>query len=152
VAAKEQDAQTFLEHLDAIAERLRPKRRPQDAGARECSARELRALALLGKHGRATMTVLARTLDVPLSTATRIVEGLVRKDLVERARSKTDRRIIEVRFGRRGKRIDEYVKRSRQARAAALLETLPASERAALIAGLARVASATLPAKRPVGR
>jgi DNA-binding MarR family transcriptional regulator len=152
VAAKEQDAQTFLEHLDAIAERLRPKRRQQDAGARECSARELRALALLGKHGRATMTVLAQTLDVPLSTATRIVEALVRKDLVERARSKTDRRIVEVRFGRRGKRIDEYVKRSRRAAAAALLETLSTSECAALIAGLARVAGATPTAKRPGGR
>jgi DNA-binding MarR family transcriptional regulator len=142
VNASEQDARIFLEHFDALAERLRPKRRPRDAHARECSPRELRALAVLGRQGRVTMSALAEMLDVPLSTATRTVEGLVRKDLVERWQSKADRRIVEVGFGQRGKRINEHVANQRRTQAQTLLGALSGDERVALLRALADVAGA----------
>ena len=140
VDASEQDAQTFLDNLDTLADRLRAKRRPQDAGAPECSPRELRTLAALGQRGRVTMSTLAQTLDVPLSTATRTVEGLVRKDLVERAQSSDDGRVVEVGFSRRGKTINDYVAGQRRTAAQALLEGLPENERKNLLEALAAIA------------
>jgi DNA-binding MarR family transcriptional regulator len=142
MAAPDSDVARFLADLDAIVDRVRVRRRPQDAGAPECSPRELRALAALGRHGRLTMSALATLLDTPLSTATRTVDRLVGKGLVERKRAATDRRVLEVGFGRRGRHINDYVDNSRRADAAKLLRGLSASERKELVRLLGRVAAA----------
>ena len=138
----EQDISSFLSHVDALAERLTPKRRPQDAEAPECSPRELRAVSAIGRHDHLTMTALANMLDVPLSTATRIVEKLVDQGLVERRQSKHDRRVTEVRFGQRGRRINRYVEESRRAEAHAMLRDLPERERTRLLRQLSRLLDA----------
>lgn len=143
----ERDIGIFLEHFDALVERLRPRRRPRDAAVPECSPRELRALTTIGRHGRLTMSKLADVLDVPLSTATRTVDRLAAKGLVERRQAKHDRRIIEVAFGRRGKRIHQYVLASRHAESHALLAALSAAERAELLRHLGRLV-AEMPEKR----
>lgn len=135
----DRDISEFLTRVDALAERLRPKRRPQDAKATECAPRELRALAALGRHGRVTMTALAGILDVPLSTASRIVERLAAKGLVERRQSAQDRRVVEVAFGRRGSRINRYVEASRRAEAETMLSGLSARERVRLLRQLGRL-------------
>lgn len=143
----EEDIGLFLACVDALAERLTPARRARDADAPECSPRELRALRALGRGGPVTMTALAKLLEVPLSTATRIVERLSAKGLVERKQSTRDRRIVEVRFGRRGQQINRYVERSRRAEAQALLSRLPERERARLLRQLARLLD-TAPSSR----
>jgi DNA-binding MarR family transcriptional regulator len=135
----ERDIRTFLAQLDALAERVQPKRRPQDAGVRECSPRELRALGAIGQHGRLTMSALAELLEVPLSTATRTVDKLVSKGLIERKQSAQDRRVFEVAFGRRGKRIHQYVLDSRQGEARTMLAALTIRERRDLLAKLAQL-------------
>lgn len=66
----QKNVSAFLSQVDALAERLTPQERPQDANAPECSRRELQALRVLESHGPLTMTALAKLLDVPLSTAT----------------------------------------------------------------------------------
>jgi DNA-binding MarR family transcriptional regulator len=141
----ERDVGIFLQHFDALVDRLRPQRRPRDAAVPECSPRELRALAAIGRHGRLTMSRLADVLDVPLSTATRTVDRLAAKGLVERRQAKHDRRIIEVAFSRRGKRIHQYVLESRQAESHALLAALSGAERAELLRHLGRIVVETPP-------
>lgn len=138
----EQDISAFLAQVDALAERLTPRRRPQDADAPECSPRELRAIRAIGRHEHLTMTALAKILDVPLSTATRIVEKLVEQGLVERRQSKHDRRVTEIRFGQRGKRINRHVEESRRAEAYAMLRELPERERTRLLTQLGRLLDA----------
>jgi DNA-binding MarR family transcriptional regulator len=135
----ERDIGIFLEHFDALVDRLRPRRRPRDAAVPECSPRELRALTAIGRHGRLTMSRLADVLDVPLSTATRTVDRLTAKGLVERRQAKHDRRIIEVAFSQRGKRINQYVVASRHAESHALLAALGGAERAELLRHLGRI-------------
>jgi DNA-binding MarR family transcriptional regulator len=135
----ERDIRTFLTQLDALAERVQPKRRPQDAGVRECTPRELWALGAIGRHGRLTMSALAELLEVPLSTATRTVDKLVSKGLIERKQSAQDRRVFEVAFGRRGKRIHQYVLDSRQGEARTMLAALTIRERRDLLAKLAQL-------------
>ena len=74
----------FIDLMDIVADRLRPVRRPQDLDQPECSQQELKALAALGQRQTLTMSELAATLKVPLSTATRMIDKLVVKNLVER--------------------------------------------------------------------
>lgn len=57
---------------------------------------EFRSLMWLGRHGVAVMSDFAQGIQVPLSTATRIVNRMVKKGLVVRRRSDEDRRIVEV--------------------------------------------------------
>ncbi len=51
---------------------------------------------ILSQQGPMTMGELSRTLDVPLSTATRIVDWLVNTNFVERRHDPLDRRIVHV--------------------------------------------------------
>ncbi len=137
----DQDIQAFLGHLDTLAERLRPRRRAQDAHAPACSPRELRALQTLGQRSRVTMSDLAVLLDVPLSTATHTVDRLVAKGLVERKQAARDRRVVEIAFSRRGKRINQHAVASRQSVAHILIAVLSRPERETLLRQLAKLAA-----------
>lgn len=137
----DEDIGAFLSGIDVLVQRLNPKRRPQDAAAPECTAREIDALQVLSRHGRVTMSSLAALIDVPLSTATRIVERLVSKDLVKRSPSESDRRVVEVAFGPLGQQIDRYIQRSRRAEARRMLGALSREERTEFLRLLARMAA-----------
>jgi DNA-binding MarR family transcriptional regulator len=54
-----------------------------------------------------TMGELSLELNVPMSTATRIVDGLVRRDMVERVNDANDRRIVRVGMSRNGRKLYE---------------------------------------------
>jgi DNA-binding MarR family transcriptional regulator len=143
----EQDTHAFLSQLDTLTERLRARRRPQDAREPACSPRELRVLGALGAlgpdgtrgGGRLTMSAVAALLDVPLSTATHTVDRLVAKGLVERKHAARDRRVVEIAFGRRGKTINRFVLAGRRSAAGAMLAALTASERKALLRQLGKM-------------
>ncbi|MFX4261499.1 MarR family winged helix-turn-helix transcriptional regulator [Pelotomaculum propionicicum] len=57
---------------------------------------ELLALMMSEKHQPVTMSSLAQGMSVPMSTATGIVDRLVKKGLLERGRSEEDRRVVTV--------------------------------------------------------
>jgi DNA-binding MarR family transcriptional regulator len=135
-----QQASALIAHVDALAERLRPERRRADRGVPACSPQELFALNTLGRRGHLTMTDLAGAMRVPLSTASRIVDRLVDKDLVVRTPQPHDRRVVHVAFSRRGERINRHVVDSRQAVALELLRALGDRRAAALMAVLGHLA------------
>lgn len=67
-----------------------------------------RILMLLSeKTDPLTMGELSLELNVPMSTATRIVDGLVRRDMVERVNDANDRRIVRVGMSRNGRKLYE---------------------------------------------
>jgi DNA-binding MarR family transcriptional regulator len=82
------------------------------------------------------MTELATILDSPISTATRVVDRLVEKGLVERLRSEKDRRIVEVSFSPLGREINRHVVRSQRAVARKMLGALSAVNRKRLLGQL----------------
>ena len=135
----DRQSEDFIAYFDALADRLIPARRPQDSGEPECSRTELRALAALARREPVSMTELASALDVPLSTATRTVDKLVAKDLVERRSLQQDRRVVQVGFSRRGKEINRYVMRSRVAAARRMLQALSLTGRKTLLLQLERL-------------
>lgn len=57
---------------------------------------ELLALIQAGKYQSITMTSLAQGTSVPMSTATGIVDRLVKKGLLKRGKSEEDRRVVTV--------------------------------------------------------
>ena len=108
---------------------------------------ELKALGLLGFRGRTIMSVLAEALGVPLSTATHTVNKLVKKKLVERARSETDRRVVEVNLSEEGKRRNRLFQDHRLAMIRFMLTALSDGEREIFLELIAKIARQTeLPA------
>lgn len=71
---------------------------------------ELLALMLSEKYRTVTMSNLAQGMSVPMSTATGIVDRLVKKGLLERSRSEKDRRVVTVSLTDNGKALVEDLK------------------------------------------
>lgn len=68
---------------------------------------ELRILRLLSESGSCPMGELARDQMITAGGITGIVDGLEAKGLIERRRSKKDRRIVNIAITRRGERVLE---------------------------------------------
>jgi DNA-binding MarR family transcriptional regulator len=130
----------FTGHLATLTDRLQPKRRPQDQDAPECSISELRVLTLLGQRREVVMADLASTLGMPLSSATRTVDKLILKGLVERRRLDHDRRVVQVSFSPLGKEINRFVVASQRKTARGLLKPLSLGDRETFLRLLAIVA------------
>lgn len=62
------------------------------------SKTEIFTLLLLDKNKEVTMTELVEYINSPMSTATGIVDRLVRNGYISRGRSETDRRIVVIRL------------------------------------------------------
>ncbi|MCG8400054.1 MAG: MarR family transcriptional regulator [Firmicutes bacterium] len=72
---------------------------------------ELLALVLSDKYETVTMSNLAQGMSVPMSTATGIVDRLVKKELLKRDRSEEDRRVVTVSLTKNGKALVEDLKK-----------------------------------------
>jgi DNA-binding MarR family transcriptional regulator len=104
-------------------------RRTADEAALDVSREEIRALIILDTGERITMSSLAESLGVPLSTATHTVDRLVAKGLVLRNRSEEDRRVVEVQMSDYGRKLQEEFRDQRKLVACSWLEPLSNGER-----------------------
>ena len=95
---------------------------------------EGRTLGWLNQNGPALMSELADVLDMPLSTATSVVNRLVEKKQVVRQRSEEDRRIVRVHLTPAGKKLSERMLSVHLQASKLLLEKLSRDEQEALIA------------------
>lgn len=71
----------------------------------EFNFREYRVIFHLGYNGPGIMREIADTLGIPVSTATGVVDRMVEKDLVQRERSKEDRRLVKVDLTEKGREV-----------------------------------------------
>lgn len=97
---------------------------------------QFRALVVLASRGPQRAADLAASLDVTPSTASRMIERLVRKHLVGRARTKEDRRTLRVYLTESGRAIIEAVTDRRRDEVTAILASMPNDGRASLTATL----------------
>jgi DNA-binding MarR family transcriptional regulator len=74
------------------------------------SKQELFTVMTVERLKEATMGQLAENMNFPMSTATGIVDRLVRKGYMERGRSETDRRIVVISLTEKGKNFTAGVK------------------------------------------
>lgn len=80
-----------------------------------------------------TMSALSTELNVPMSTATRIVDWLVRGDMVERIRDANDRRVVRVGMSNNGRELYKTVMVYNKQRIAKLLKDFSAEEQQQLL-------------------
>ncbi len=76
----------------------------------QVSKRDFGLLVMLGKNGEMIMREVAEFLQVPMSTATGIVDKLIEKGLVIRDYSSEDRRIVIIRLSKEGQSIYNLLK------------------------------------------
>ncbi len=120
----------------------------------EISREEVRAIIVLDSPGRVdtpiriTMSNLAESLGVPLSTATHTVDRLVSKGLVERNRSEEDRRVVEVQMSEYGRKLQGAFRDKRKVVARSWLEPLSGEEREVFLQLMSKI---TLLAKPGTG-
>ena len=77
--------------------------------AKDISKREFILLVLIGKSSGMIMREVADHLQIPMSTATGIVDKLVEKDYLRRQYSPEDRRIVKVELSSAGKEVYQLV-------------------------------------------
>ncbi len=97
---------------------------------------------MLASRGPQRAADLATSLDVTPSTASRMIERLVRKRLVGRTRTREDRRTVRVYLTRSGRDTVGAVTDRRRAEVAAILAAMPTDNRAALTSALRAFAGA----------
>ena len=93
-----------------------------------------RILILLAKSpAPLTMSALSMELNVPMSTATRIVDWLVRGDMVERVQDSADRRVVRVGMSKTGRELYEEGMEFNKLRIARLLRDFSNDEQQQLL-------------------
>lgn len=107
---------------------------------------EGRALGWLNQNGPALMSELAEFMDIPLSTATSVVNRLVEKKQVVRQRSEEDRRVVRVHLTPAGRRLSQRMLDVHLGASKLLLAKLSPEEQETLI-GLLRKAGYNPPAR-----
>jgi DNA-binding MarR family transcriptional regulator len=102
---------------------------------------QFRALVVLSR-GESTVSALADLLDVHPTTASRLVDRLVRKKLVLRRASVEDRRSSVLSLSARGRRLVDEVTARRVEHLAAIVDRLSPATRTAVVDGLSRFSEA----------
>jgi MarR family 2-MHQ and catechol resistance regulon transcriptional repressor len=129
----------------AIAElvKLYQFRDREETVAYGLSVSQAYALRTLAESGPLAMGALAAALGLSVSAATRSVDALVERRLVERRASAEDRRVRRVALAPRGRTLWRKLHRELLAMERRVLAGLSAAERRTVVAVLHRLVSAT---------
>src|SRR5690242_18478527 len=119
----------LVSHLETLVERFLIKEHTSDL-----SRREIAVLKAVADQERSTMSELTESLGMACSSATGVVDRLVERGLIERARPADDRRTVHVSLTRRGRHVHESYVENRINLGRGMLEPLDPSERRRLLA------------------
>jgi DNA-binding MarR family transcriptional regulator len=110
--------------------------------AEEVTLPQYRALVVLASRGPQKVAALAEALDVTPPTATRMVDRLVKKGLVRRRSSQSDRREVRVSLTQAGRSLVAQVTARRRREIAAILSRIPVDHLVDMTALLGELAEA----------
>jgi DNA-binding MarR family transcriptional regulator len=102
---------------------------------------QLAALYAVADGGTTTIVDLADTLNRSPSATSRLVDGLVRRRLLERREEPDDRRMKSVWLTERGRALLAVIDRARADQFLAVVRPLPSNERAIVAMGVAALAT-----------
>lgn len=102
----------------------------------EVTPAQMNALVVLYEPTNLPMGELAELLGLTESAATRLVDRLLRMNLVRRERDEVDRRVVRVRLSSYGRQLADLVFQRRQEQFTRFAERLAAEDRTNLIHGL----------------
>lgn len=136
----ESHARELIHHVDRIIRRLLLTHDLEHA-EEPFSRQEIGVVDTLGAEGPMTMGELARRLRLPLSTATRVVDRLVAREVVRRERPEENRRVVRVELAAKGRAFYRSALAARVAAHRAMLQTLTLDERRELIRLFRKIAA-----------
>lgn len=105
------------------------------------SEKELFILVFVGQNQRVSMSELASTLEVPLSTLTSIVDKLVEKKYLLRGHSEEDRRVVHVALAAKGKESYKAFLRQKKLMAEHVLAQLNEKEQNSMLQSIDNLAA-----------
>jgi DNA-binding MarR family transcriptional regulator len=135
----EKALQLQTEKLDRLTKDLLRKFQMRDRNEITCcgvSVSQCYTLDTLGEHGEMSMVQLARKMFLDKSTMTRVVDGLIERELVARRFDENDRRVIYVTLTAAGRKLLAGIRAQQLNSLRQILERIPISERQKLLAGL----------------
>lgn len=97
------------------------------------SKNEIMALLFLYRFKTANMTQISKYINAPLNTTTGVVNRLEKKKIIERIRSKEDRRIVEIVLTQKGSEFINEEKKNILSIVKAIYEKLTDDEKSAAI-------------------
>jgi DNA-binding MarR family transcriptional regulator len=119
--------------MDGMFLRMLKQTTVQELSKMNTSPHESRALGTLLRDGPMLMSELAKTMEIPLSSATNLANRLVEKGHVARERSEDDRRIVRVTVTGSGRRLMAKLEQFRLETSRHALARLSAEEQRTLI-------------------
>lgn len=115
------------------------------------SVPQFRALNYLSRTEGASLSSVADRVGLSLPAMSRLIDGLVDRDLVRREESTEDRRRITLQLTGLGKDLIRTARAGAQARLSEALATLPASQRGEIALAMQRLRPVFLPRARSTG-
>ncbi len=131
--------ETLSVQMELMMQRLVMPRVPALDDSLDISPADRHSLAILGRSGPIPMTTLAQMLGLPLSTTTHRVDKLVKKKLLTRGRSESDRRIVVISLAPSGQALEEKLRALHLAIAAEMLKPLTSAERKLFVELLTKI-------------
>ncbi len=113
-------------------------------GALRLGFTQLAALYVLADSGKMTIADLADILNRSPSATSRLIDGLVRRRLVERRVEAEDRRQRTLELTQRGRAVLRVVDRARASQFLGAVRTLPTAERSLIAMGVAALATGAI--------
>jgi DNA-binding MarR family transcriptional regulator len=141
----EKALQQQAEKMNRLTKDLLRKLQMRDRNEITCcgvSVSQCYALEALGEHGEMTMVQLARKMFLDKSTMTRVVDGLIQRELVARRYDDNDRRIIRVALTGAGRKLVAEIRTQQINSLRQILERIPAPERHRLVEALETLSTA----------
>jgi len=123
----------LADSIERVFGRMIPLRQARNASELSVTPLEGRAMLWIARHDQCLMSELSRGVDVPLSTATRLVDKLTAKGLLIRKRSEEDRRVVRVVLSELGRRIERQTREHTVSAIGEMLGRLTVKEQKQLI-------------------
>lgn len=115
------------------------KREKNELATGHISFPQMVALDLLSQRSRVRMSEVAHALSIQLSTATPLVDRLIRQGMATRERDDKDRRLVWVTVTPKGRKVVQNIIREKQASIRAIFGALTEEERGQYLCVLKKV-------------
>ena len=126
-------AKELIEHLDLLMHRFLLFQQESTDQFDNLTRQEFRVIVYLGKRGPGKMSEIAEQVMLAISSTTALVDSLVKKKLVQRARNEEDRRVVNVELTSQGKAIYRMAYEKRLKMGRGILSSLEIAEQDALL-------------------
>jgi DNA-binding MarR family transcriptional regulator len=119
----------------------------ENAGKKHLNPPDMQTLLFVGEHTTCIATDVAEHLRVAPTTASSIIDRLVRRGLLLRERTEENRRVVQLRLTKEGQKVQSQVLNYQLANCRAMLSALKVSEQEVFVRLISTIADTVSRAK-----